>query len=317
MDRSSFRHRAPRTRSVVLASAVLAVGISPFAVAATGDALREGVRNGTTNRETEIVANIGAGSGAKGGYATRQSNLSTSGGGAVYGCRSGAGGTPANQLPCIRANNLAAGRAFEFNAQNGLLGGSITVGNGGDTRKPFTTNATGVADGLNADRVDGLDAAQVVASARAKANLDADTVDGFDATQLRSRWVLVNAAGEIEAQSGGFSIVAAYPQGTAAAGNVYIQSGDDLTDNGIQATIALQNQVNQGGGTATGTDEGADENLEFSGEITATRCQIPGVVECGPAGAKNLSSFVVSPRNSDGTATTPDTRKRFYVSITE
>jgi hypothetical protein len=179
------------------------------------------------------------------------------------------------------------------------------VGNGGDSRKPFTTNATGVADGLNADRVDGLDAAQVVASARTKANLDADTVDGFDATQLRSRWVLVNAAGEIEAQSGGFSIVAAYPQGTAAAGNVYIQSGDDLTDNGIQATIALQNQDNQGGGTATGTDEGADENLEFSGEITATRCQIPGVVECGPAGAKNLSSFVVSPRNSDGTATTP------------
>jgi hypothetical protein len=317
MDRKPFRQRAPRTRSVVLASAVLAVGISPFAVAATGDALREGVRNGTTSRETEIVSNIAAGSGAKGGYATRQSNLSTSGGGAVYGCRSRAGGTPANQLPCIRANNLNTGRAFEFNAQNGLLGGSITVGNGGDSRKPFTTNATGVADGLNADRLDGLDAAQVVASARSKAGLDADTVDGLSAAELRSRWVLVNAAGEIEAQSGGFSIVAAYPAGTAAAGNVYIQSGDDLSNNGIQATLALQNQVNQGGGTATGTDPGPDANLEFSGEITASRCQIPGVVECGPAGAKNLSSFVVSPRNSDGTATTPETRKRFYVTITE
>ncbi len=316
MDRS-FRHRAPRTRSVVLASAVLAVGISPFAVAATGDALREGVRNGTTNRETEIVSNIAAGSGAKGGYATRQSNLSTSGGGAVYGCRSGAGGTPANQLPCIRANNLAAGRAFEFNAQNGLLGGSITVGNGGDSRKPFTTNATGVADGLNADRVDGLDAAQVVSTARAKENLDADTVDGLGSSQLRSRWVLVNAEGQIEAQSGGFSIVAAYPQGSPAAGNVYIQSGDDLSDNGIQATIALQNQTEQGGAVGTtGADPGADANPEFSGEITASRCAIGGQVTCAPPGANVANVLVVSPRNSDGTLPPAGARKRFYVTVT-
>ena len=306
MDRTPFRHRAPRTRSVVLASAVLAVGISPFAVAATGDALREGVRNGTTNRETEIVSNIAAGSGAKGGYATRQSNLSNSGGGAVYGCRSGAGGTPSNQLPCIRANNLAAGRAFEFNAQNGLLGGSITVGNGGDSRKPFTTNATGVADGLNADRVDGLDAAQVVASARAKENLDADTVDGLTATQLQNRWALVNEAGQIEEQSGGFTIAS-----FGANANVYINAGSSLVGKGLEATIAIQNRIDV---DADGDNDADDDN--FTGEVSIARCNTVAVV-CGPPGTNNDNTLVVRASDSDGTVAGPGERKRFYVTVTE
>ncbi len=305
MDRKLLRHRAPRTRSVVLASAVLAVGISPFAVAATGDALREGVRNGTTNRETEIISNIAAGRGEKGGYATRQSNLSTSGGGAVYGCRSGAGGTPSNQLPCIRANNLAAGRAFEFNAQNGLLGGSITVGNGGDSRKPFTTNATGVADGLNADRVDGLDAAQVVASARSKAGLDADTVDGLNSTELRTRWALVNEAGQIEEQSGGFSIAS-----FGANANVYINTGASLVGKGLQATIAIQNNVDVNGGGNDLTDD------SFAGEVAIARCATAAVT-CGPAGTNNENTLVVRASNSDGTATAEGSRKRFYVTVSE
>jgi hypothetical protein len=161
--------RAPRTRSVVVATGLLVVALAPFGVAATGDSLREGRRNGTTVRETEIISNIGSSTGLKGGYATRQSNLSSSGGGAVYGCRSQAGGsraTPTPQNPCIRANNLSRGLAFEFNATLGDVAGALTAGAGGDTKKPFVTNATGVATGLNADRVDSLDAAQIVAQAR-------------------------------------------------------------------------------------------------------------------------------------------------------
>ena len=95
-------------------------------------------------------------------YGTRQSNKSANGGGAIYGCRSGEGGTPKGNKPCIRANNLAKGFAFEFDSA-GTQGGTITVGNGGDSNKPFTTNATGVADGLNADRVDGKNASDIVA----------------------------------------------------------------------------------------------------------------------------------------------------------
>ncbi len=159
-----LKNKSPRTRSVVLATGLLVLGISPFAIAKTGSNIREGLRNGTATRETQIISNVGSTTTTTGGYSTRQSNLSSSGGGAVYGCRSQAGGsaaTPRPQNPCIRANNLSRGFAFEFNAANGDVAGLITAGTGGDTKKPFTTNATGVATGLNADRVDNQDAADI------------------------------------------------------------------------------------------------------------------------------------------------------------
>jgi hypothetical protein len=197
--RLPLANTSPRTRSVLLATAVLVVGISPFAVARTGGNLREGVRNGTTVRETEIVSNVGSTTAPTGGYATRQSNLSSSGGGAVYGCRSQAGGsaaTPRPQNPCLRANNLSTGYAFEFQATRGDVGGLISVGAGGDSKKPFQTNATGVATGLNSDEVDGLDAAQIVAAARAKASLDADTLDGRDSTDFAGLAPLAQVAAD-------------------------------------------------------------------------------------------------------------------------
>ncbi|MDQ3769576.1 MAG: hypothetical protein M3370_08900, partial [Actinomycetota bacterium] len=144
---------------------VLAVMVAPLSVAASGDALREGVRNGTTTKETEIIGEFNAGTGAKGGYVTRQSNTQTgpnAGGGAIYGCRGAAGGTPAGSAPCLRASNLADGYAFEL-ASKGLVGGLITLGDptAPNPGKPFVTNATGVATGLNADQVDGKDAAEL------------------------------------------------------------------------------------------------------------------------------------------------------------
>ncbi len=190
--------RAPRTRSVVAATGLLVICIAPFAAAGTGDPVRQGVRNGTTVKETEIISNIRSTTALKGGYSTRQSNLSASGGGAIYGCRSKAGGSAAKPLPqnpCLRANNLSTGYAFEFNAANGDIGGLFSVGPGGDAKKPFVTNATGVATGLNADRVDNLDAAQIVAAARVKTGLDADTVDGRDAADLQARFAQVAVAG--------------------------------------------------------------------------------------------------------------------------
>jgi hypothetical protein len=193
-----FAGRAPRTRSVVAATGVLVICITPFAAARTGNNLREGVRNGTAVKETQIIGNLRSTTTPTGGYVTRQSNLSTDGGGAVYGCRSKAGGsaaTPKPQNPCIRVNNLSTGFAFEFNASNGDSAGLITVGPGGDAKKPFTTNATGVATGLNADRLDSLDAAQIIAAARLKTGLDADTVDGLDSADLRPRFAQVSAAG--------------------------------------------------------------------------------------------------------------------------
>jgi hypothetical protein len=152
---------------ILASAAILAVCVAPFALAAgEGKPISGGARNPSTDasqsysRETGIIANTST-------YGTRQSNKSDNGGGAIYGCRSGEGGTAKGNEPCIRANNLSKGLAFEF-ASDGTTGGAITVGNGGDTTKPFTTNATGVADGLNADRVDGKNASDVVADAQAQ-----------------------------------------------------------------------------------------------------------------------------------------------------
>ena len=113
-----------------------------------------------------------------------------------------------------------------------------------------------------------------------------------------TRWALVNEAGQIEAQSGGFTVASAYA--APAPGNVYIDANEDLSDNAVVATIAIQNQ------TAT---------PNFAGEISATRCAIPGVVACAPTGTNTNEFLAVSPRNSDGSVTTDANRKRFYVVV--
>jgi hypothetical protein len=137
---------------------VLVLGGGSYAMASgEGRSLVAGKRNPTSGqitRETTIIAKTG-------GYATRQSNFNHgSGGGAIYGCRS----NPGTQ-PCIRANNLTTGRAFEF-ATKGSEAGFIQAD--GANAKPFTTNAHGVATGLNADQVDGKSADDIVADAAAQ-----------------------------------------------------------------------------------------------------------------------------------------------------
>jgi hypothetical protein len=137
-------------RYVLASATVLGLLVSPFAVASTGDFLREGKRNpgsGSAHNETELISSAKT-------YGTRQSNVRDgNGGGAIYGCRSKPG-----REPCIRSNNLSDGRAFEFQT-GGSEGGRIEAN--GANAKPLTTNATGVATGFNADRVDGLDGGRV------------------------------------------------------------------------------------------------------------------------------------------------------------
>jgi hypothetical protein len=178
LHRMGRRLRGDSRGPWILASALLlAVVVSPFAIAQgslNGTPLKGGARNPSENpardltKETEIIADTST-------YGTRQSNKSDNGGGAIYGCRSGQGGSPRNNEPCIRANNLSSGLAFEF-ATSGEVAGRITAQGAG--AKPFTTNATGVADGLNADRVDGKDAAQIVADAQAQNRIAAVAADG-------------------------------------------------------------------------------------------------------------------------------------------
>jgi hypothetical protein len=145
-------------RAAVICSLILAIGVPSVALGfGEGRSLLLGKRNPSTspsralNSETEIIANNAT-------YGTRQSNKRDGdGGGAIYGCRS----NPGNE-PCIRANNLKGGRAYEFSTV-GKEAGQITVGD--KSGAPFTTNATGVATGLNADKVDGKDATDFAAGA--------------------------------------------------------------------------------------------------------------------------------------------------------
>lgn len=268
--RMPLANKSPRTRSVVLATGLLVLGISPFAIAKTGSNLREGLRNGTAVRETQIISNIPATTALTGGYSTRQSNLSSSGGGAIYGCRSQAGGSaakPTPQNPCLRANNLSRGYAFEFNASNGDIGGLISVGAGGDTKKPFITNATGIATGLNSDQVDGLDAAQIIAASRIKTGLDADTLDGRNSTDFASLapFAQVTSAGAAGDSRG---LIATNPIAHTLTSGVYdVQFTDDLSKCAVAATLT---------GAA-------------SGEITAT-----------PAVAAGVTTVTVRTANSTG-----------------
>jgi hypothetical protein len=133
---------------VVAAALILAIGVPSAAVGfGEGRDAKLGKRNpssGSLTRETQIIANNGS-------YGTRQSNKRDGeGGGAIYGCRSDAG-----KEPCVRANNLKGGRAFEF-ATVGKEAGFIQVGD--TTAPPFSTNATGKVTNLDADKVDGKSA---------------------------------------------------------------------------------------------------------------------------------------------------------------
>ncbi len=144
-------------RYILVGALVLAIGIPSVAVGfGEGRSLLLGKRNPSPSasraltKETEIIASTGT-------YGTRQSNKKDGdGGGAIYGCRSATG-----KEPCIRANNLKGGRAFEF-VTTGKETGRIEVGD--PAGAPLTTNATGVATGFNADKVDGKDGSELAST---------------------------------------------------------------------------------------------------------------------------------------------------------
>jgi hypothetical protein len=148
--KDKFRRISVPGRYAIVAALILAIGIPSVAVGfGEGRAILGGKRNPSRDAtkafsaETEIIANNTT-------YGTRQSNKRDGdGGGAIYGCRS----NPGNE-PCVRANNLKGGHAFEFQTV-GKEAGAISVGDA--TAAPFTTNATGKVTNLNADKLDGKD----------------------------------------------------------------------------------------------------------------------------------------------------------------
>jgi hypothetical protein len=217
-----------KTVRYVLLSAI-AIAIAVPAVAAgfgEGSFLKLGKRNPSTNSsraltsETEIIADSST-------YGTRQSNKKDGdGGGAIYGCRSATGNEP-----CLRASNLKGGRAFEFETA-GKEAGRFEVKD--TTGAPFTTNATGVATGLNADKVDGKDATDLAAAS----DLAWATVAATDAKLIANRGA--TEAKLADPVKGTYSVTfsrevkacsfTATPQATTANGNVAFAVSVSTTD---------------------------------------------------------------------------------------
>jgi hypothetical protein len=200
-SRTRFRGHGPW---IVVAAVLVALLVTPFALAAGENRpVRGGARNPSPNaslsytRETQIIANNAT-------FGTRQSNKSTTGGGAIYGCRARTG-----TRACLRASNLSNGRAFSFQTNSGTEVGRI---DGPTASAPFTTSATGVATGLNADRVDGQNASEIAASA--------------------NRFAVVSSTGTLGAQRGATAAT------RTAAGTYTVTFGEDITNCALAATVA-------------------------------------------------------------------------------
>jgi hypothetical protein len=137
----------------------LAIGITAVATGATGDVIRIGKRTAGSG-STAIVGDTSA-------FATRQSNSRDGDGGAAsYGCRSNSG----REACLFVLNHSTSGQVFRFQSDGGTPAGTINVtppsGKTAADVAPFSTNATAVAKGLNADRVDGKSATEIVAAAK-------------------------------------------------------------------------------------------------------------------------------------------------------
>jgi hypothetical protein len=214
-----FLRTSSKTTLVLSSAVIIGLLASSFAVASgEGKNLILGKRNPGSNAsaaltsETQIIANNGT-------YGTRQSNKSDNGGGAIYGCRSKAGGSEKGNQPCVRGSNLADGRAFEFSSNGGPEVGRITSGN--TKAAPFTTNATGVATGLNADQVDGQSAADITKAAHDDAVATAQGLTSFAA---------VAADGSLSGKRG------ATGSARSAAGTYTVTFANDISACAIQAT---------------------------------------------------------------------------------
>src|SRR3954453_16705846 len=158
-----IRFRIPKGQGkyLVLSSLILALLVAPLAVAADVDAVRAGGRT-TFTSITRVLGDSTT-------YATQQSNLHNGDGGAArYGCRS----TPANEN-CLLSKNTGGGGSFRFTSGNSLLGGIIhedpPQSKTASDAKPVTTNAEGVATGVNADQVDRMSADDIVKAAKGDA----------------------------------------------------------------------------------------------------------------------------------------------------
>jgi hypothetical protein len=209
-----------KTWTAVGCGMALAVVAAPQAMATgEGTNARLGVRNpgsGNLSVQTQIIA-------SNSNWGTRQSNKGA-GGGAIYGCRSAPGSES-----CVRAVNLQNGLAFTFQANSGNNVGSFQIGSTSTVQPnatPFTTNASGMVNNLNANFVGGLTAAQIESQAVNTAVSQANT-----AAQALSSFAAVAQNGALERGRG------ATGSTNASTGTYVVTFGSSIANCAYQATL--------------------------------------------------------------------------------
>ncbi len=122
-----------------------------------------------------------------------------------------------------------------------------------------------------------------------------------------TRWLLLNESGDIEEQSGGFSVVSkpGINNQPASNPNVYVDAGSSLAGKGLTATVAIQNRIDRDG---NGMADPA-----FKGDAAIGRCNT-GAIACAPTGT-NVDNVLVVRALADNSAATSQTR-RVYVHVT-
>lgn len=136
--------------------------------------------------------------------------------------------------------------------------------------------------------------------------LELDKIGRIPASSVR--WALVNENGDIEEQSGGFTVMSkpginGQPESNP---NIYINAGTSLVGKGLLATTAIQNRLNRGGT--------ADPDPAFDGDVAIGRCNT-GAINCVPTGTNVDNVLVVRSLADNGDAASQT--RRFYIEVSE
>jgi hypothetical protein len=131
----------------------------------------------------------------------------------------------------------------------------------------------------------------------------------FRAGQLPAgpRWLLINESGDIEEQSGGFTVISkpGINGQPPTNPNIYVSAGSSLIGKGLTASIAIQNRLDRNG------DMVADP--AFNGDVAVGRCNT-SAINCVPANTNNSNTLVV--RALVDNASAASQTRRVWVQVT-
>jgi hypothetical protein len=238
-----FKNRQrPKTTQVLLAAVLMAMLITPFAVAQSGSSSARVERSDA--RYAFLARNTLQGDGGAGALAC-QSDANPAG--------------QTNREPCLNMVNKGTGYAAAFRTR-GLIGFRLqTSGTGEATPFLLDSNATGLVKHLNADTVDGQSADQIGRERFARVNVAADgtpTVARSNGTAATNPVTRVGA-GDYRVEFTSDVNTCAFQATSNDPANSFIVSASEDTTNTKRVVVTTRD----GSGADVGTPADAPFNL--------------------------------------------------------